>query len=244
MPAPSGRGMTAVRPAPNQQVVPRPRSSAGRSGRFDFWRHGGDRDPPDHDKRADGAGLPAGRGRAAHLSALAGCRCLRAGRRRQPRGLVQAAIRDHPAAAQHHRLAPHGPRADPDGRGPHDPPRPDAGPPDACGCPASTTPRSPPRWCSIGSSPRRARRAHSLGRERYLERMWLFINETRDLIGQQQPAGRCRSTGAGCASRWTRARPAPCGSPSSGCTTTASPIAASSSSTGARATRPACPIWR
>src|SRR5688572_29669218 len=28
--------MTAVRPTSNQQVVPRPRSSAGRSGRFDF----------------------------------------------------------------------------------------------------------------------------------------------------------------------------------------------------------------
>ena len=74
-----------------------------------------------------------------------------------PGGLVEAALRDHPAAPQRHRLAPPGPRPAEHGRGPHDPPRPDAAAGPRSACPASTTPRSPPSSCSTGSSPRRAR---------------------------------------------------------------------------------------
>ena len=46
----------------------------------------------------------------------------------------------------------------------------------------------------------------SLGRERYLERMWQFIDATREVIlGQQRRLGGSW-TGRACGSRWTRAR--------------------------------------
>ena len=65
----------------------------------------------------------------------------------------------------------------------------------------------------------------SLGRERYLQRMWQFMDETRDvIIGQQRRLGG-RATGGASASRWTRAARTRFGSRSSGSTTTAWPIA-------------------
>ena len=45
---------------------------------------------------------------------------------------------------------------------------------------------SPRSSCSTASSPRRARPAQSLGRERYLERMRAFIDATREVILDQQ----------------------------------------------------------
>ena len=89
------------------------------------------------------------------LRALAGCRRLRARRRGQPRRLVEAAVRDHPAAAQRHRRAAHRPRPDHDGRGRDGPPRADAGPPDAVGA------RRRPR---LDRRAGRARRDHRRGR--------------------------------------------------------------------------------
>ena len=87
-------------------------------------------------------------------------------------------------------LAAPRPRPADRGRGPDDPARPDARPPDALPARASTTPRSPPSSSSTGSSPRKARPASRLGRERYLERMWQFINETREvMLGQQRRVG-------------------------------------------------------
>ena len=85
----------------------------------------------------------------------------------------------------------------------------------------------------------------SLGRERYLERMWQFMDATRDVITEQHRRlgasadwSRQRFTmDAGSAQRGARRR-------SSACTTTASPIATSSSSTGAPAAGPACRTWR
>ena len=78
----------------------------------------------------------------------------------------------------------------------------------------------------------------TLGREAYLDRMWAFMNETRDAISLQ-----LRRLGA--SADWTRNRftmdeaaPARCGSPSSGCGTRATCIAARRWSTGARAAGP------
>ena len=73
----------------------------------------------------------------------------------------------------------------------------------------------------------------SLGRERYLERMWRFMDETRDVIGDAAPAARSEpGLVRGCASPWTRAALVRFASPSSGCGTPGSPIAARRSSTG------------
>ena len=153
--APRGCRATAGRderrvPASNQQVVPRPRSSAGRAGRFVSGasparrkpaqgRPGDRNDAAAAADRDSGQGLRARRLRARHLRALAGRRRLRPGRRRLHGGLVPAALRHHPAAAQRDRQPP--PRARPahDGRGPDDPPRPDARAPGAV--PARAGPR-------------------------------------------------------------------------------------------------------
>ena len=81
----------------------------------------------------------------------------------------------------------------------------------------------------------------SLGRERYLERMWRVHG--RDARRRCRPAAsprRLASTGPRSASRWTRAARRPCASPSSGSTTTGWRIAARSSSTGARVAARAC----
>ena len=75
----------------------------------------------------------------------------------------------------------------------------------------------------------------SLGRERYLERMWRFMDETRDVIGLQ--LRRLGRSPTGPASRFTMDDGArgPCAPPSSGCRTRAWSTAARRSSPGARA---------
>ena len=113
-----------------------------------------------------------------------------------------------------------------DGRGPDDPPRPDARPPDAV--PARPRPRLDRRPVRPRPDHRQGGRdaAQSLGRERYLERMRAFVDETREvMLGQQRRVGGVVPTGAASASRWTRARRRPSASRSSACTTTASPTA-------------------
>ncbi len=62
--------------------------------------------------------------------------------------------------------------------------------------------------------------------------------------GAASPAGRVGRLESPAVHAWTRGRRARSGSPSSGCTTTAWPIATSSSSTGVPVARPACPTWR
>ena len=70
----------------------------------------------------------------------------------------------------------------------------------------------------------------SLGRERYLERMRAFSDSTKPvMLGQQRRVGASAASGT----RWTRARRRPSGSPSSGCTATASRTAPRPSSIGA-----------
>ena len=78
-----------------------------------------------------------------------------------------------------------------DARGRDDPARADAGLSDVVG--ARRGPRFDRRsgGARPNRSPRKARRRASLGRERYLERMWQFINETREtMIGEQHTSGR------------------------------------------------------
>ena len=104
-------------------------------------------------------------------------------------GSGPAAVHDHPAAAERDRLAPPGPRPADRGRGPDGPPRPDARARDAVPARPRPRQRSPPSSCSTGSSPRRARAARALGRERYLERM-RRVHPTR-------PAGHARPAAAG-----------------------------------------------
>ena len=141
--------MSGPHPAPNQQVVPRPVRPLDERA---FVSRG-----PIDDGPAEG--LYAARCRGRDLRALARGGRLRPRRCRLDRRPVAAAVHDHPAAAEHHRLAP--PRARPAdrGRGPDDPPRPDARPPGALPARASTTPRSPPSSCSTASSPRKGRAA-------------------------------------------------------------------------------------
>ena len=117
------------RTAPNQQVVPRPRSSAGRAGRSVFGADDdGRRDEPTSATERPASRRPTSRAQfeqAIYERWLDGRR-LRARRRRFDRRPGAAAVRDHPAAAERHRLAAPGPRPAERGRGPDDPPRPDA----------------------------------------------------------------------------------------------------------------------
>ncbi len=136
-------------------------------------------------------------------------------------------------------LAPPRPRPAHDGRGPDGPPRPDA------------RPRGPP---AAGPRPRqhrgpvRPRRDHrGGGREPPVARAASATSSgcapsaTRRSRSCSASSGgsAARSTGAGCATRWTTARPPPSGWPSSGSIATASPIAPRRSSTGARVAGPA-----
>ena len=121
-----------------------------------------------------------------------------------------------------------------------DPPRADAGLPDALA--AGRRPRVDRGAGRARPNHRRGRRDAGLARPRALPRADVAVHQRDAPTSLPTSSGgwASRPTGAGCASRWTRARPRPSASRSSGCTTTASRIAASSSSTGARATRPAC----
>ena len=76
---------------------------------------------------------------------------------------------------------------------------------------------------------------HDLGREAFVERVWAWKEES----GSSDHAARCAGsahppTGRASASRWTKACRPRCSRRSCGCTTTASSIAASGSSTGIR----------
>ena len=146
-------------------------------------------------------GLHAARRRRRDLRALAGRGRLRARRRRLARRSGPAAVHAHPAAAQRHRRA--APRPRPTLRASrtlmvrHARMR---GPPDAVPARASTTPASPPSSSSTGSSPRKARAAESLGRERYLERMWR--------VHRRDARRSCSASSGGSARRldWSRLR--------------------------------------
>ncbi len=135
---------------------------------------------------AHGQGLPAGRGRAGRLRTLAGRGRLRPGWRRFAGAAHRGALRRHHAAAQRDRCAPPRPRGPLGHRGPHGPPGPHAAAARRSGCPAWTTPPSPPSGCCGASWRTRARRRRQLGRERYLERMWRFME--RDAPGHHGPA--------------------------------------------------------
>ena len=113
-----------------------------------------------------------------------------------------------------------------------------------CGCRGSITPRSPPRWSSTGSSPRRASRVRASAASATSSGCGSSWTRRATSSPSSTVGWACPSTGAGCASPWTTGRPARSGRRSSGCTTTVSRIAASSSSTGARAAAPACRTWR
>ena len=184
------------------------------------------------------------RGRARRARCL-GCRgCVRAGRSRVAGARVAAAVRGHPAAAQRDRRAAR--RSCPDRRprgrdgasGAHDRPR------RRCGCRASTTRRSRPRSCSTGSSPRKGSPARAWAASATSSACGSSWTRPATSSPSSIGAWASRPTGAASASPWTPGRRTPCGRPSSGCTTTASPIATSSSSTGARAAGPACRTWR
>ena len=110
-----------------------------------------------------------------------------------------AAVRDHPAAAQRHRLPAPRPRPADHGRGPDDPPRADARAARRCSCPASTTPASPPSSCSTGSSRRKGRAARPSAASATSSGCAAFVAETRQVILTQQ-----RRLGGSC--DWGRLR--------------------------------------
>ena len=95
------------------------------------------------------------------------------------------AVHDHPAATEHHRLAPPRPRPAHRGRGPDDPARPDARSSGAL--PAGPRPRLDRRPVRPRRDPRQGGESRqSLGRERYLERMREFVATTREVMLAQQ----------------------------------------------------------
>ena len=151
-------------------------------------------------------GLYAARRRGRDLRALAGRGRLRARRRRLDGRPGAAAVHDHPAAAQRHGLAPPRPRPADRGRGPDDPPRPDARPPRRCSCRASTTPASPPSSSSTGSSPRKARAASRSAASATSSGCARSPNRPGRSCSASSGGSARRPTGAGCATRWTRAR--------------------------------------
>ena len=103
------------------------------------------------------------------------------------------AVRDHHAAAQRHRLAAHRPRPVRDAWRTSSSATTACAATTRCGCRASTTPASPPSSCSTRSSPRRGESRASLGRERYLERMWaLHGRDARRHRPPDAPPGRLR----------------------------------------------------
>ena len=146
-----------------------------------------------------------------------------------------AAVHDHPAAPERHGLAAPRPRAADRGRGPDDPPRPDARPPDAV--PARARPRQHRRPVRARRHPRQGRREPPVARPRAVPRADARVqrlDEAGRCSASSDASGR-RPTGAASATRWTRARPRPSASRSSGSTATGSPSAPRPSSTGARA---------
>ena len=200
--------MSGPAPAPNQQVVPRPVRPLDERA---FVSRG-----PIDDGPAEG--LYAARCRGRDLRALARGGRVRPRRRRLDRRPVAAAVHDHPAAAEHHRLAP--PRACPAdrGRGPDDPPRPDARPSGAL--PARPRPRLDRRPVRARRHPRQGRGEPGDARPRALPRADARIrgHDSRGHALASSAGSARRPTGAACATRWTRDRPGPSASPSSAST--------------------------
>ena len=136
-------------------------------------------------------GLYAERRRGRDLRALAGGRRLRA---RTARGSTRrpgaAAVHDHPAAAERHRLAPPRPRPADRGRGPDDPARPDARPSDAV--PARPRPRLDRRPVRARRDPREGGGEPRVARARALPRADAGVRRD-DARGDARPAaaGRC-----------------------------------------------------
>ena len=165
---------------PNQQVVPRPVRPLDERA---FVSRG-----PIDDGAAEG--LYAARCRGRDLRALARGGRVRPRRCRLDRRPVAAAVHDHPAAAEHHRLAP--PRARPAdrGRGPDGPPRSDARPPGAL--PARPRPRLDRRPVRARRHPRPGRGEPPDARPRSLPRADARLRG-HDSRGHALPAaaGRC-----------------------------------------------------
>ena len=211
--------MTAERPGSNQQVVPRPRSSAGRAGRSDFQaRRPTDDRRPVRTTRPPPEGVRAGRLRDRDVPALAGRGRLRARRRRLAGRSGAAAVHDHPAAPEHHRGAPPGARPDLHARGRDDPPGPHAPPPDALAAGAGprldrgpVRPRSDP-----GRRKGRAGRA-SAGNGISSGCGGSWTRPARSCSASSAGSAP-RSTGAGSGSPWTTVRPGPFASRSPGST--------------------------
>ena len=154
------------------------------------------------------------------------------------------AVRHHHAAAQRDRRPPPRSRGPLGDRGPHGPSRAHAASPHAVA--AGRRPRLDRG--PVGAATRPRRRGHDArgARPRALPRADVALHG-RDAARSSwasSDGSAARRTGAASASRWTRARRAPCGWPSSGSTRTASPTAARSSSTGAPAAARASPTSR
>ena len=88
------------------------------------------------------------------------------------RGDAAAELLDRDPAAERHRLAAHGPRAQRLDAGRARPLPPHARPRAPSGSSAPTTPASPPRRRSRSSCAPRARTREELGREEFVERVW------------------------------------------------------------------------
>ena len=225
--------MSGPTPEPNQQVVPRPRSSAGRAGVLFYGAETMTETTQDEPERSCRRHT-AGRRRGRDLRALAGGRRVRARRRRlaadpdaEPFTIIQpppnvtgslhlghaqrTAVED--LMTRHARMR--------GGR--------------RSSCRASTMPRSPPSSCSTGSSPRKGRPADP--------RPGALPGADAARSSDRRRAGHARPAAAG--RRLLRLGPPPVhdgrwlgqGRPgaSSACTATASPTAPRRSSTGARA---------
>ncbi len=135
-----------------------------------------------------------------------------AGRRPKPsrpgaadRTDARALLDRHPAA-ERHRLAAHGPRAQQHAAGHPVPLRAHARPRRAVAARARITPASRRRWWSSGSSWSGRSHRRDLGREEFVERVWEWKEESGG--AHRQPAASASAppaTGRASASRWTRA---------------------------------------
>ena len=105
---------------------------------------------------------------------------------------VAAAVHDHPAAAEHHRLAPPRPRPADRGRGPDDPARPDARPPGAV--PARPRPRLDRRPVRARRHPRQGGGEPPVARARALPRADARVRG-HDPRGHARPAATGRRVG-------------------------------------------------
>ena len=120
---------------------------------------------------------------------------------RRPAGAArrQALLHRHPAA-ERHRLAAYGPRAQQHAAGHARAASSACAAATCCGSPAPTMPASPPRWWSSASSwSARSRTGARIGREKFLERVWAWKAESGGTIVNQ-----LKRLGASC--DWSRER--------------------------------------